>query len=96
MLCLVAETPSRRRYDALRPYSMPFVTHVALSSLLALERVAYFLPLFLMPWLPVFRGPFLPPADLASSSRAFLSVAKPLEGCRFLPWVCAASYLLRA
>jgi hypothetical protein len=31
-----------------------------------------------MPWLPVFRGP-LPPAFLASSSRAFLSVAKQLE-----------------
>lgn len=31
-----------------------------------------------MPWLPVFRGP-LPPAFLASSSRAFLSVANELE-----------------
>jgi len=46
-------------------------------------RVAYFLPLFLMPWLPVFRGP-LPPAFLASSSRAFLSVAKPLDSCHSL------------
>lgn len=45
------------------------------------QRAAYFLPLFLMPWLPVFRGP-LPPAFLASSSRAFLSVAKPLDLCR--------------
>jgi hypothetical protein len=44
-------------------------------------RTAYFLPLFLMPWLPVFKGPF-PPAFLASSSRAFLSVAKPLDSCR--------------
>lgn len=38
-----------------------------------LSRAAYFLPLFLMPWLPVLRGP-LPPALAASSLRAFSSV----------------------
>lgn len=38
-------------------------------------RRAYFLPLFLMPWPPVFRGP-LPPAFLAISSRAFLSAKR--------------------
>ena len=36
---------------------------------------AYFLPLFLMPWAPVFRGP-LPPALEAISLRAFSSVVR--------------------
>lgn len=33
----------------------------------------YFFPLFLIPWLPVFRGPFFPFADAAISLRAFSS-----------------------
>lgn len=44
-----------------------------LSRLRSEIAVAYFLPLFLMPWPPTLRGPFAP-AFLAISSRAFLSV----------------------
>ncbi len=40
-------------------------------------RDIYFLPLFLMPWAPVFRGPLLPLALSASSFRAFSSVEQP-------------------
>lgn len=44
-----------------------------------LRRRAYFLPDFLMPWDPVFKGPLPLPTVLARSSRAFLSV--PLSVC---------------
>ena len=40
---------------------------------IASSRHGYFLPLFLMPWAPVFSGP-LPPALAAISLRAFSSV----------------------
>lgn len=37
------------------------------------QHLIYFLPLFLMPWVPVFKGPF-PPALAAISLRAFSSI----------------------
>lgn len=43
------------------------------SRALARKPPVYFFPLFLMPWLPVFRGPFFPFADEAISLRAFSS-----------------------
>lgn len=52
-------------------------------------RDAYFLPDFLMPCCPVFMGP-LPPAFLAISSRAFLSVWRSV--CCLKSSVCMASY----
>lgn len=39
-------------------------------------RTLHFFPDFLMPWEPVFKGPFLPAWDLAISSRAFLSLRR--------------------
>lgn len=42
-------------------------------GILEMVRFVYFLPLFLIPWLPVFMGP-LPPALAASSLRAFSSI----------------------
>ena len=68
-------------YDVLLSGRIPCLRNTCRFVRVHPPRVAYFLPLFLMPWLPVFKGP-LPPAFLASSSRAFLSVAKPLELCR--------------
>lgn len=44
----------------------------------------YFFPLFLMPWVPVLRGPLLAFAFAASSDLAFASVGCSLGTCRVL------------
>jgi hypothetical protein len=80
-------------YDVLLAGRIPCLRNTCRFVLVHSVRVAHFLPLFLMPWLPVFRGP-LPPAFLASSSRAFLSVAKPLEYAMVFPTSPRMSYLL--
>lgn len=46
----------------------------------ATQSIVYFLPLFLMPCWPVFRGPF-PPALAAISFLAFSSVEMSAAGC---------------
>lgn len=44
----------------------------------------HFFPDFLMPWDPVFKGPFLPAWDLAISSRAFLSSRRLVCGIYYI------------
>jgi hypothetical protein len=68
-----------------------------ISSSLAIpsfDRVAHFLPDFLMPCEPVFKGPFLPLAELASSSRAFLSVKWYVSFCDVFYTACTLVSLM--